>query len=91
VLDVRTPAEFAEGAIPGSISAPLDALREDLASLGPGPFVVTCRVGQRGHTAAALLQERGLEVRNLDGGYLTWRAARAAASGDASGVRGLLG
>jgi len=91
VLDVRTPAEFTEGAIPGSVSAPLDALRDDLDGLGAGPFVVTCRVGQRGHTAAALLAEHGLEVRNLDGGYLTWLAAEAARTGDTAAVRGLLG
>ncbi len=91
ILDVRTPAEFASGAIPGSLSAPLDDLRDDLADLGPGPFVVTCRVGQRGHTAASLLSEREIEVKNLDGGYLTWLAAEAARTGDMTGVRNLLG
>jgi NADPH-dependent 2,4-dienoyl-CoA reductase/sulfur reductase-like enzyme len=91
ILDVRTPAEFANGAIPGSLSAPLDDLRDDLADLGPGPFVVTCRVGQRGHTAASLLSERGVEVKNLDGGYLTWLAAEAARTGDLRGVHDLLG
>lgn len=82
LLDVRTAAEHAEGAIPGSVLAPLDSLRDDLATSGHGPFVVYCRVGQRGHTAAALLHERGLVARNLDGGYLTWLAAEAARSGE---------
>jgi rhodanese-related sulfurtransferase len=53
--------------------------------------VVTCRVGQRGHTAASLLSEREIEVKNLDGGYLTWLAAEAARTGDMTGVRNLLG
>lgn len=82
LLDVRTPAEFARGTIPGSVSAPLDELRHDLATLGPGPFAVFCQVGQRGHTATELLHELGFSARNLDGGYTTWLAAEAARTGD---------
>jgi NADPH-dependent 2,4-dienoyl-CoA reductase/sulfur reductase-like enzyme/rhodanese-related sulfurtransferase len=72
LLDVRTATEFAAGSIPGAISAPLDSLRERLAELGQGPFLVYCAVGQRGHTATALLQDVGLKARNLDGGYRSW-------------------
>jgi NADPH-dependent 2,4-dienoyl-CoA reductase/sulfur reductase-like enzyme/rhodanese-related sulfurtransferase len=78
VLDVRTPAEHDKGAIPGSANAPLDALRDRLDGLGPGPYVTYCEVGQRGHTATTLLHELGIEARNLDGGYRTWLAATAA-------------
>jgi rhodanese-related sulfurtransferase len=35
-------------------------------------------VGQRGHTAAALLGQLGFDAVNLDGGYLTWRAGSRA-------------
>ncbi|HXQ63162.1 MAG TPA: FAD-dependent oxidoreductase [Acidimicrobiales bacterium] len=77
VVDVRTDEEHAAGAIPGSVSIPLDELREDLHG-ATGPFVVYCEVGQRGHTATALLNELGFEARNLDGGYRTWIAADAA-------------
>ncbi|MGO8825994.1 MAG: FAD-dependent oxidoreductase [Acidimicrobiales bacterium] len=82
LLDVRTEDEHQRGAIPCSVNAPLDTLREHLATLGPGPFVVYCEVGQRGHTATMLLHELGLQARNLDGGYRTWRCADAAAAGD---------
>jgi len=82
LLDVRTQDEHARGSIPGSVNAPLDALRQELGALGAGPFVVYCQVGQRGHTATMLLHEVGLPARNLDGGYETWRAADAAAAGD---------
>jgi rhodanese-related sulfurtransferase len=82
VLDVRTPGEHYRGAIPGSVNVPLDVLRDRLNDIGPGPFVVYCEVGQRGHTATTLLQELGLEARNLDGGYRTWSAATAARSRD---------
>lgn len=53
---------------------PIDSLRGHLDALGKGPFLVYCEVGQRGHTATALLQELGFEARNLDGGYKTWSA-----------------
>ena len=82
LLDVRTRDQHVRGSIPGSINAPLDTLREDLAALGRGPFVVFCEVGQRGHTATMLLHELGLPARNLDGGYRTWLCAEAAAAGD---------
>jgi NADPH-dependent 2,4-dienoyl-CoA reductase/sulfur reductase-like enzyme/rhodanese-related sulfurtransferase len=84
VLDVRTEDEHRRGAIPRSVNSPLEVLRERLAMgvLGSGPFVVYCEVGQRGHTATALLHERGIEARNLDGWYRTWRAVEAARAGD---------
>ena len=74
VIDVRTAEEHAAGAIKGSINLPIDLLRDNLASLGHGPVVVYCQVGQRGHTATALMQELGIRTRNLDGGYQTWLA-----------------
>jgi len=74
LLDVRTREEYEAGAITGSVNMPIDSLRDHLDVLGKGPFLVYCEVGQRGHTATALLQEHGFEARNLDGGYKTWSA-----------------
>ena len=87
VIDVRTDKEHAAGAIPGSVNIPVDTLREHLGTLGAGPFVVYCEVGQRGHTATALLHELGVKARNLDGGYRTWSASMRA-SGPAGIVAG---
>jgi len=81
LLDVRSAEEHAEGAIPGSRSLPLERLRDELGG-AHGPFIVYCEVGQRGHTATALLHELGIVARNLDGGYRTWRAADAARGRD---------
>lgn len=78
LMDVRTDKEHAAGAIPGSENIPIDLLREHLGELGTGPFVVYCEVGQRGHTATALLHELGVKARNLDGGYRTWAASMRA-------------
>ncbi|MDQ2624339.1 MAG: rhodanese-like domain-containing protein, partial [Actinomycetota bacterium] len=75
-LDVRTPGEFAGGALPKAVSIPLDELRARHAEIPAGRVVVNCAVGQRGHTAAMLLRQLGHdEVVNLDGGYRTWSAA----------------
>jgi NADPH-dependent 2,4-dienoyl-CoA reductase/sulfur reductase-like enzyme/rhodanese-related sulfurtransferase len=81
VVDVRTAEEHAAGAIDGSINLPIDLLRDNLTSLGQGPVVVYCQVGQRGHTATALMQELGIVARNLDGGYQTWLAWTRAQEG----------
>ncbi|MGW0041779.1 FAD-dependent oxidoreductase [Rhodococcus sp. NPDC003348] len=77
LVDVRTPEEFAAGSIPGAVNIELDALRGRADELPAGELVVTCQVGQRGHTAARILRQLGRDVRNLDGGYRTWSAGRA--------------
>jgi len=83
LADVRTNQEHARRAIPGSVSLPLDQLRDEIDG-ARGPFIVYCEVGQRGHTATSLLHELGIRARNLDGGYRTWEAADAAHAQDPS-------
>ena len=81
LVDVRDPAERTEaGTIPEAIHIPLDSLRDRLDEIPPGPVVVHCAVGVRGHTAARLLTQHGREVRNLDGGMRTWTAGIRAQS-----------
>jgi NADPH-dependent 2,4-dienoyl-CoA reductase/sulfur reductase-like enzyme/rhodanese-related sulfurtransferase len=74
LVDVRTPAEFAAGSIPGAVNMPLDDLRDRAGELDGHRVVVHCQVGQRGHTAARLLTQLGVDAVNLDGGYRTWLA-----------------
>ncbi|GAB3064861.1 CoA-disulfide reductase [Intrasporangium mesophilum] len=75
LVDVRTEQEHERGAIPGAILVPVDELRDRLDEIPPGPVVVHCAVGLRGHTAARILAQAGWpDVRNLDGGYRTWHA-----------------
>lgn len=78
LVDVRTPAEYARGHIPGALSIPVDELRERAGELPDADLIVSCQVGLRGHVAARVLAGRGRRVRNLDGGYLTWVAAGGA-------------
>ncbi|MFM9877916.1 MAG: FAD-dependent oxidoreductase [Rhodoglobus sp.] len=72
LVDVRTPAEFEAGSIPGAINIPLEKLRDRAFEFVSRRVVVTCQVGQRGHTAARLLVNLNIAVANLDGGYSTW-------------------
>jgi rhodanese-related sulfurtransferase len=75
LVDVRDTAERTDdGAIPEAVHIPLDALREHLDEIPDGPVVVHCAAGVRAHTAARILAQRGRDVRNLDGGFRTWRA-----------------
>jgi NADPH-dependent 2,4-dienoyl-CoA reductase/sulfur reductase-like enzyme/rhodanese-related sulfurtransferase len=78
LVDVRSPREFAEGAQPGAINIPLDEIRDRLDEINRDDVIVTCFAGQRGHVAATLLGELGYNVRNLDGGYETWRHSPSA-------------
>jgi NADPH-dependent 2,4-dienoyl-CoA reductase/sulfur reductase-like enzyme/rhodanese-related sulfurtransferase len=72
LIDVRTSGEFAAGHIDGAINIPVDDLRERFAEIPKENVIVTCQVGQRGHTASTLLRELGIKAANLDGGYKTW-------------------
>lgn len=75
LIDVRTPAEHAEGNIPGSTNIEVNVMRNHIEELKEKKVIVFCQVGQRGHTASSLLQGYGIDVVNLDGGYKTWRTA----------------
>ena len=72
LIDVRTPSEFSRGTIPGAINIPVDEIRDRVSEIKHQPILVTCQVGQRGHTATMLLKELGFDATNLDGGYLTY-------------------
>ena len=75
VVDVRSSAEFDAGHIPGSINIPLPELRKRLGEVKTDrPVVTYCTVGQRGYFAERLLRQRGVAgVRNLTGGFVSWK------------------
>ena len=74
LLDVRTPAEFTAGAMPGAINIPVDDLRQRLGELPRDrPIAVYCQVGQRGYLATRILRQAGFQAANVGGGMKTYR------------------
>ncbi|WP_342551626.1 FAD-dependent oxidoreductase [Paenibacillus sp. FSL R7-0652] len=77
LLDVRSGLEHGNGHIPGSLSIPVDELRQRLGELDASKEIwVYCQVGLRGYTASQILRQHGYRVKNLSGGYKTYRQAQ---------------
>jgi len=75
VLDVRTPGEFAGGAIEGAKNIPVDNLRDRLSELPKDKTInAYCGVGLRSYIACRILMQYGYDARNMPGGYMTYRA-----------------
>ena len=80
VLDVRTPAEHAEGHIPGThfnIDVLEDGYSETVLDKLPKdkPVALYCRSGNRSKNAARILAEKGYQVLELGTGFRGWVAA----------------
>ncbi len=75
LIDVRTPAEVARGAIQGARSMPLHLLPLNLSMLDKGhPLVFYCQSGGRSQQACMFVQQQGYEnIYNLRGGILAWQ------------------
>ena len=78
VLDVRSPKEWQNRRIEGSINIPLNHLGERLQELPRGRKIfVHCAGGYRSSIAASILQQNGFEdLRELAGGLAAWEAAK---------------
>jgi NADPH-dependent 2,4-dienoyl-CoA reductase/sulfur reductase-like enzyme/rhodanese-related sulfurtransferase len=75
LLDVREVEEFRDGCIEGAINIPLGKLRKRVNELPRDREIwVYCRAGQRSYYACRFLAQNGFRVRNLSGGYRTYRA-----------------
>jgi rhodanese-related sulfurtransferase len=85
ILDVREPEEFTGplGHIRGATLIPLGELAERAGELARDrPVVTVCRAGSRSAQATVILREAGLvDVANLAGGMLRWRAEGHAVEG----------
>lgn len=76
-LDIRESFEQAAGLLPNTSSIPLNELRQRVDELPKDQTIyVYCQVGQRGYNAARVLMSHGFDVRNLDGGYKTYKQAK---------------
>ena len=80
ILDVRTPAEYAEGHIPGT-HFNIDVLEDSYTKVATEtlpkdkPVALYCRSGNRSKNAASILAEKGYEVVELGSGFRGWVAA----------------
>jgi len=78
ILDCRETYEWVAGRIDGAVHIPLNGiLAGRVEALDPGrPVVVVCRSGNRSELAALMLQARGFEAHNLEGGMEEWERER---------------
>lgn len=80
VLDVRTPAEFAAGHVPGARNLPHDELPArlaELSSLKEKNVVLYCRTGRRTAIAEQTLRAAGFtKLLHLEGDIVAWEAAK---------------
>ncbi len=70
IVDVRTPAEFADGYYPGAVNIPLSVLAARMNELEPkdAPIVLYCASGARSGQGARLLKQAGFtDVINAGG------------------------
>jgi rhodanese-related sulfurtransferase len=72
VLDVREPAEWAMGVLPGARTMAMSRISTEWQQLDPSsPVLVVCRSGNRSNTVARALAQAGFErVANMAGGMV---------------------
>jgi phage shock protein E len=78
ILDVRTPAEFDDGRVPGAVLIPhtevMDRIEEIIEFLDK-PVVVYCQAGGRAGRAENDLREAGFtNILHLEGDMRAWKA-----------------
>lgn len=78
ILDVRTPAEFAAGHIPGAVNIPHTEIEARMSELGDQQdreIVVHCKSGRRAGMAEEQLVAAGYtNILHLDGDMQGWEA-----------------
>jgi phage shock protein E len=77
VLDVRTPAEFAQGHLPGAVNVDVEdpTFPDMVAQLDPAAdYAVYCRSGNRSRAAMEYMAKVGVtHTVGLDGGIGAWK------------------
>lgn len=73
-VDVRRPAEHANGHATGTINIPLDRLSREIDKLDPSlPTYVICQSGYRSSLGTSILENAGFKaVYNVTGGTMAW-------------------
>lgn len=77
VIDVREPAEVAQGKIARAKLMPLGELKNrigELEKFKTKPIILVCRSGSRSAGACGILSKQGFtDVYNLAGGMIAWQ------------------
>lgn len=72
LVDVRSPTEFSNGHVKGSVNIPLDQIELKLDSFkGKGSIIVFCASGMRSSQAKRILESKGFK--NVTNGK-TWKS-----------------
>ena len=75
LLDIRSREEFELKGLEGSVNVPFDEISTGLSKLPKDKTVyVLCRTGDLSEEVAEILEDRGYEVCNIDGGYAAYVA-----------------
>jgi rhodanese-related sulfurtransferase len=78
LLDCREQSEWDAGRIQGALHIPLNdvmaGVGTDVLDLAK-PVAVICRSGNRSELASVMLQARGFDATNVEGGMEAWAAA----------------
>ena len=63
LLDVRSPAEYAQGHLEGAANIPVQVLAQRVGELGASSKAVDvyCKMGQRSEMAAQILRQAGFK------------------------------
>ena len=85
-VDVRSASEHDQKYIDGSVSMPLNHLKDNLGKLPKDrPLLVHCAGGYRSSIAASMLKSGGFEhVSEIAGGMSAWEAAKLPVRGAAA-------
>lgn len=78
-IDVRTPAEFADGHIHGAMNIDIhsDGFEDEVRKLDPHAlYIINCQSGGRSSRACSIFEELGFtSAMNLEGGIMAWKGA----------------
>jgi len=80
LLDVRTPAEFAAGHLPGAVNLPHDQVLERVGELGADTLreiVIYCAVSPRAVFAQRVLRAAGFQNVFAAPGYREWLSSKS--------------
>jgi len=74
LVDVRTPEEYASGAIPTAVNIPVDVIRDNPPTQDRSArIIVYCRSGNRSRAAKSALEALGFKNVNDFGGIANWQ------------------